>query len=107
MYWYENLYTSDNLSKNIKVIRMSVEHKINIKPIYLIVLSDMADGQLEIIPATTLRLPFCQKKDYCIVGVAKGGYHARSLVKTIVSDVYEKTGNCDCKSYFKPYFRKE
>ena len=45
MYWYDNLYTSDNLSKNIKVIRMSVEHKFNIKPIYLIVLSDMADGQ--------------------------------------------------------------
>lgn len=104
MYWYENLYVSDNLSNNITLIRRSVEHKIHLKPIFLIVLSDLDDGQLEIIPATTLRLPFSQKKDYQIIGVAKGEYHARTLVETIISDVYQTTGNCDCKSYFKTYF---
>lgn len=106
MYWYQDLYVSENLSKNMKAIRWSVEHKIHIKPIFLIVLSDLDDGQLEIIPATTLRLPFCEKKEYRVIGVAKGEYHARSLVETIISDVYQSTGNCDCKSYFGTYFMK-
>ncbi|MDD6193463.1 MAG: hypothetical protein PUB19_01030 [Lachnospiraceae bacterium] len=106
MYWYKDLYVSNNLSNNMKWIRWSVEHKIHIKPIFLVVLSDMGDGQLEIIPATTLRLPFFEKKEYQVIGVAKGEYHARSLVETIVADVYGATGNCDCKSYFAPYFEK-
>lgn len=107
MHWYHFLYVSENLPNNIKSIRWMVEHRIHLKPLYLIVISEIPDGQLEIIPASTLKLPFFKKQTLNIIGVAKGRYHARTLVETIIKEVFEKTGDCDAKSYFEPYFKEE
>lgn len=106
MKWYHFLYVSENLPNNIKSIRWLVEHGIHLKPLYLIVLSEISDGQLEIIPAATLKIPFFKKQSYKIIGVAKGEYHARTLVETIMREVFEKTGDCNARAYFEPYFRE-
>ena len=104
MKWYQELYVSDNIKAEPKTIRFLVEHGVQIRPLYLIVLSELEDGQLEIIPVHTLKLPVFRKKDYSVVGVAKGYYYARSLVERMVSDVYTQTGDCNVKLYFASYF---
>lgn len=98
--WYADFYLSDNLADKRNTIKNHVARKLHIRPLFLIVLSDYEDGQLEIIPLSTLKLPFFYKKEYQVVGVAKGYYHARSLVERIVGDVYRETSTCDCKGYF-------
>lgn len=107
MKWYKDLYISENITGSLKYIQFMVEHKWQIRPLYLIVLSDILDGQLEIIPVATLRLPAFRQQSYVIIGVAKGYYHARSLIEQIYSDVYTKTGDCAVKDYFQQKLKEE
>ena len=106
MNWYQELYLSPNLKGSEKYIHWLVESGWSLRPVYIIVLSELKDGQLEILPLSLLRLPFWKKEDYDILGVAKGYYHARSLVATILSDVYEITGDCDAGSFFRERMQK-
>lgn len=106
MNWYQNLYLSKNLQGKERQVIWMVEHKVEIRPIFLIVLSDRMDAQLEIVPLATLKFPFFWREKYNIIGVAKGYYHARTLVETIVKDVYNATGQCDFKGFFESYFKE-
>ncbi len=106
MIWYNDLYISDNLPQNSKKVIRIVERRIHVKPLFLVTLSEIEDGQLEIISLTSLRLPFFRQEHVKVVGVAKGYYHARSLVESIIAEVYEHTGGCDCKSYLDAGFGK-
>lgn len=104
MRWYKDLYLSENLEKDRKTIEKRVEKKIHVRPLYLVVLSEYTHGQLEIIPVTSIHLPLMHQREYDVLGVAKGYYHARSLVGRIIGDVYKETENCDCKAFFSDAF---
>lgn len=107
MRWYKDLYVSENITGSLKYIQFMVDHGLQVRPLYLIVLSEISDGQLEIIPVATLKIPIFRHKSYDIIGVAKGYYHARSLVERIYGDVYSQTGDCQVKAYFRQKFEKE
>ena len=107
MNWYQELYLSKNLTGKEKSVKWMVEHKVEVRPLFLIVLSNRSDAQLEIVSLATLKFPFFRKEKYNIIGVAKGYYHARTLVETIAKDVYEATGQCDFKAYFATYFEED
>lgn len=106
MNWYQYLYISENLPDDAQKIKKMVKKRIHTKPIYLIVLSDYTDGQLEIVSAITQQSPFFRKQTFHVIGVAKGYYHARNLVEKILMDVYSQTGHLDAKHYFSPFFEK-
>ena len=98
MRWYKDLYVSENITGSLKYIQFMVDHGLQVRPLYLIVLSEISDGQLEIIPVATLKIPIFRHKSYDIIGVAKGYYHG---------DVYSQTGDCQVKAYFRQKFEKE
>lgn len=106
MNWYQYLYISDNLPDDCQKIKKMVKKKMHAKPLYLIVLSDYTDAQLEIVSALAQQSAFFRMQTYHVIGVAKGYYHARSLVEKILMDVYSKTGQLDAKKYFLPFFEK-
>lgn len=107
MKWYKDLYLSDNMNISSKSVRFMVDHGIFIRPLYLIVLFDFPDGQLEILNAGTLKLPAFFHGEYQVIGAAKGYYHARNLIERIYADVYEKTGTCQVKDFFQNNFDEE
>lgn len=108
MRWYKDLYTCDDLTGSIKYIQFVVEHGFfGARLIYLITLSKFCDGQLEIVPAVTKKTPFFRKNSQDVIGVAKGYYHARSLVEKIYQDVYDATGSCEVKEYFRQRFEEQ
>lgn len=100
MHWYSDLYISDNLPQDREKLKKRIQWKVYLKSIYYIVVSDVKDGQLEIINRATMTLPFFQTKEYYVIGVAKGYYHARSLVEKMFADVYNETGDCNVREYF-------
>ncbi len=104
MNWYKDLYVSENISGSRKYLEFMVDHGFSVRPMYLITLSNLTDAQLEIIPVSLLKVPFFKQENWDIVGVAKGYYHARSLVERIYSDVLEETGDVLVKDYFKEAF---
>jgi hypothetical protein len=101
MRWYQDFYCSDNLKGSKKQIRKMVEKGWHLRPLFMIVLSDLPDGQLEIIPAVMLKNPFLKDVTYDVIGVAKGYYYARTVVEQIFGQVYQETGACNVKQYFQ------
>ena len=64
MRWYKDLYVSENITGSLKYIQFMVDHGLQVRPLYLIVLSEISDGQLEIIPVATLKIPIFRHKSY-------------------------------------------
>ncbi len=106
MKWYHELYLSPNLTGSEAYLHWLAERGWSIRPVYLIVLSDMRDGQLEILPLPLLRMFRRMNREYDVIGMAKGYYHARTLAAKIISDVYEQTGGCDAKTFFLEKMRQ-
>lgn len=107
MYWYQDFFISDNIKGSRKQIRTSVTKGRHLRPWFLVVLSDMPQEQLEIIPVSMLRFAYYQKKNLVVLGVAKGYYYARTMVEQMFSLVYRETGSCDVKQYFQEKIRGE
>lgn len=101
MYYYKEMYLDQALEKKKeKVIRKLESGKIQIG-VSLIVLAQGEHNQLEIIDTLLFAQPSYPKRDLYVVGMAKGYDQAVELVETMVSDVYQETGNVDLKAYFQ------
>ena len=54
---------------------------------------------LDIYPALTLKLPYYEKQDLLIVGIAADFEDASMLAGRIICEVYKKTGGYDVNSF--------
>ncbi len=101
MHYYRDLYLDSALrKKKDRVIQRIEDGKLQ-ADIFLVVLASGARNQLEIIDTLFLAQPDYPKRDWYVVGLAKGHDRAVELVKAIVSEVYQNTGNADVRSYFR------
>ena len=56
-------------------------------------------NRLDIYPALTLKLPYYEKQDLLIVGIAADFEDASMLAGRIICEVYKKTGGYDVNSF--------
>lgn len=100
MIWYKDLYTSDNVKRNIDKYRWKLEHNAGMIQMYVICLSHKEDESLEIISSKEFMKSKFDKEHAIILGMARGYDRALELVELMVADVYHETAACQVREYF-------
>lgn len=107
MQFLEQLYLSDNISEKEERVRSSLRKKKPAGDWFIITISTMRDGMLDILPAMLIRQKWYETGSLQVLGVAKGYFHALSLMEKMTLDVYKSTGKCRLKEYFLTGMEKD
>ena len=99
MKWYRNLYVSDSIGDKANRIKWKINHNAGTISVYVIAFASNSQNLLDIIPA----LELMQMK---IIGLAKGYEDALELVRTIIDETYQNTGDVDVWKYLKEERRR-
>ncbi|MCF0128192.1 MAG: hypothetical protein HUJ70_06450 [Pseudobutyrivibrio sp.] len=101
MTWIDNFYLSDNISSDRSAVKRKIRWNKDLLEYYLLTVSSMKDGMIDIIPALELNaMPKRVKDDMVVVGVSSGYNNARQLVAKMAEDIYTISGNYDMKTFF-------
>ena len=104
MRFYKYLYISEKLEKKkAKILRKLQMNKFQLA-VQLVVLPMGKNNQLEIINSQLLLQPSYPRQEMFVVAIVSGYDEAIEFVEKTVSEVYDKTGGADVRSYI---LRKE
>jgi hypothetical protein len=102
MKWYEDLYVGDSIEGKVNRIKWKINHHAGTVSVYVITFASNRQNLLDIIPAWELmQKSYPGKKQMQIIGLAKGYAEALELVRSIIEEVYQNTGDVDVKSYLR------
>lgn len=101
MKFYKYLYTSDSLEKKKEKIIEKLKRGEYPVGIYLLVLLQEGENQMELYNAAMLRQQVLNDNEQFVVGIATGYDAAVYLVERIAKEVYERTGDVDIRSFIK------
>ena len=93
MKWYEDLYVGDSIADKANRIKWKINHHAGTVSIYVIAFASNRQNLLEKF--------YPGKKQMQIIGLAKGYAEALELVRSIIEEVYQNTGDVDVKSYLR------
>ncbi len=97
---YKDLYVSSCLKgREKKLLKQVKKRSAKLIDIYIIALSLNDCEQLEIFDTAFLQQDFIDLEKHLIVGMALGKSDAFDIVKSIVEESYNVTGNVDIKAY--------
>lgn len=99
MQFYKYLYVSESLEKKAEKIKKKLQKGEFLFPIYLIVLIEEGENQLEFYSTALLRQQIFDKEDLFVVGIAESQMDSIYLVDEMAREVYENTGDLDIRSY--------
>lgn len=101
MTWIDNFYLSANITDDRKAVKRRICWHKDILEYYLLAISTVNDGMIDIIPALEFKTWPQRKKDQMvIVGVSSGYNNAKELVAKMAEESFEQIGNYNLKSYF-------
>ena len=101
MKWYSNLYVSESIGKKVNKIKWKINHNAGTINTYVIALPSNPANILDMIPTYDLMQKAYPKKNIHIIGLAKGYDEALDLIRQIVQEVYEATGDFNISNYLK------
>jgi len=100
MTWIDNFYLSANITDDRKAVKRRICRHKDILEYYLLAISSMNDGMVDIIPALELKSwPERKKEGMVIVGVSSGYHNAKELVARMAEESYNNVGHYDLKTY--------
>mgnify|MGYP000221946932 FL=1 len=106
MKWYEDLYVGDSIEGKVNRIKWKINHNAGTISVYVIAFASNSQNLLDIIPAWELMQKSYPKKQMKIIGLAKGYEDALELVRTIIDETYQNTGDVDVWKYLKEERRR-
>lgn len=111
MKWYRPLYLGEKAkAAKLKTMKKVKEKRVQ-RDTYFITLPSNPANLLDIISANQLLWPYYRRrrvrKKIWVIGIAKGKEEAFELVRTIVDEVYQKTGGFDIREYLKFGLKRE
>lgn len=107
MKWYSYLYIGEGAEPKAKKIIRKLKTNTGQLDIYLITLASNGKDMLDIISSAYLKQPAVRRNLPMIVGIAKGYEEAVLLVKDMLIETYEKTGNYSVPEYLAKKVEKE
>lgn len=93
MDWYSQLYIGEGAKPKAKKIIRKIKRNAGQVDIYLITLASNGQDMLDIINSAYLKQPAVRRNLPMIVGIAKGYEEAVSLVRQMLQETYEQTGD--------------
>ena len=101
MKWYKDLYVGESIADKVDRIKWKINHNAGTIRIHVITLASNPKNIVDIIPARELLQKGYPKKDLRIIGIAGDYYEAVELVRRIVQETYDATGDADVRHYLK------
>ncbi len=99
--WAEKLYFSEDIKqKKKKKIMKSIEKGELTFEVYCITFAANSQNLFDIINANELMLPYYAKREIYILGLADSKGQAKLLVKDMLEEIYNKTGDFRVRQYF-------
>ena len=107
MKYYKYLYLEDGLEKKKdKIIKKLEKNRLQFG-VWLIALPENEKNQLEIVDSKNLIQKNYPKEKIFVVGLTRNYEDALELVEKIVQEVYDKTGECDIRTFILKKEREE
>ncbi|HWT75583.1 MAG TPA: hypothetical protein VN258_12830 [Mobilitalea sp.] len=98
--WTSRLYVGEKMKKKKEKVIASINNREATFEVYCIAFASHPDNLFDIMDANELLFPFYKKSQIQIVGLAKGKDEAIHLVKDMLMEIYNQTGNFDVRAYF-------
>ena len=98
MRFYNKLYVGESV-KHTERVKWKLRLKVGQSDIYLIVVSQNGDNQLEFFQSGLLKQKVFRRQDYFIVGIAGNYKEAVGLIERITQDCVDATGTCNIKAF--------
>lgn len=99
--YYENLIIDENVDIDINDIKNMLEKGASIYDLYVICVSPLGNGIMEILNTSNLIKAVNSPKDYGIIAIAKGRKRINQILIEIIEDwVKDNKDLCFLKRYF-------
>lgn len=98
---YKELYVGNDLKKHKNKILKKIKNKKLQSNIYIIVMSDSQNNQLEFYDSLFAVQGIYSLENVLVVGIAKGYEGAITLVTKIIGDIYIQTNDVNIRSYIQ------
>jgi hypothetical protein len=100
--WASNLYFSEDFKQQKKRKTMkSIDRGEMTFEVYCITFASNSHNLFDIINANELLFPYYARQEIYILGLAGSKGQARILVKDMLEEIYNKTGDFKVREYFK------
>ena len=99
MRWYRELFIGETLQSDAAVIQAEVRRYDPSPEIYLLCLASNETDLLDVIPASALRQAYGKKRNWDIIGLARGKEEAISLTASVMEEIRKETGGFDIRSF--------
>ena len=99
MVWYRDLYVGRMIFARKDSVINAIDREEYPSGVYVILVPENENSQLEIMSARELRHPFVRKNCRMIVGIALGRTEAQSMVEALAGDVYADRGDADIRAW--------
>ena len=101
MRWWTHLYMGENASRNRVSILEGMRKGKMLVDTYVITLPESGNHILDILPVSLLTRQERDGKDFLVLGIARGYEEAAQVVRSMVDDMYQKTGAFNWKAYME------
>jgi len=98
--WTSRLYVGDKIKNKKDKAIASINKKEATFNVYCIAFASQPSNLFDIMDANELLFPHYRNSEVCIVGLAKGKDEAIELVRDMLMEVYNKTGDFKVRSFF-------
>lgn len=100
MLFHNKLYLDDEISKNKRKIIKNLKHNKLTLSVYVMVLSENEDDQLDIYPSYVLLQKVYRDRELTVVGIASDMENSKGLLVKMTEDCLKETGKVSLKEYF-------
>ncbi len=98
--WSEKLYLGKKVKRNSKKIIKKIEKRKMTREIFCITFASNPENLFDIMNASEFKYPYYESKEIRIVGLGKGKEEAQDLVKDMLEEIYQNTGDFKVREYF-------
>ena len=95
------MYIGENAARNRRRILEGLRNGSLLPDTYVITLPESGNHILDILPVRLLTRQQRDGKDFLVLGIARGYEEAAQVVRSMVDDMYQKTGAFNWKAYME------
>lgn len=99
MRWYSRLYVGKRAKRRRYAIIQNIRHDKFQPDAYVITPASGGNNLFDIYPAAMLLFPGFRKEELFVLGIASGYFEALEVVRSMVDDLYQKTGGFDLETW--------
>lgn len=99
MQWYSHLYVGKKARRHRYAIIQGIRNEKLQPEVYVITAPQNGENLCDIYPSVMLFAPSEKKKEHKILGIAVTYWEALEVVRNMVDDLYQKTGEVSAEAF--------